>query len=122
MPLSLIMKKCVPCALSGLPAVRPAMVRLGLAMIGLCVARILERAGRAWSARCSRSWRSASPPRAPTAARAACSRLCSSSLPASTVLPRLTRWVRRCQIVSISGRLSSASRPAMAGPVWRLGS
>ena len=38
MPLSLIMKKCVPCALSGLPAVRPAMVRLGLAMTGLWVA------------------------------------------------------------------------------------
>ena len=34
MPLSLIRKKWVPCALSGLPAVRPAMFRFGLAMIG----------------------------------------------------------------------------------------
>ncbi len=34
MPLSLIRKKWVPCALSGLPAVRPAMWTLGLAMIG----------------------------------------------------------------------------------------
>ena len=34
MPLSLIMKKWVPCALSGLPAVRPTMLRFGLAMIG----------------------------------------------------------------------------------------
>ena len=34
MPLSLIMKKWVPCALSGLPAVRPSMTRLGFDMIG----------------------------------------------------------------------------------------
>ena len=35
MPVSLIRKKCVPWALSGLPAVRPTMLRFGLAMIGL---------------------------------------------------------------------------------------
>ncbi|MFJ8933125.1 hypothetical protein ACIRLA_41835 [Streptomyces sp. NPDC102364] len=34
-PLSLIRKKYVPCALSGLPAVRPVMVRFGLDMMGL---------------------------------------------------------------------------------------
>jgi len=34
-PLSLIRKKWVPWALSGLPAVRPAMLRLGLDMIGV---------------------------------------------------------------------------------------
>lgn len=32
--MSLIMKKWVACALSGLPAVRPVMFRFGFAMIG----------------------------------------------------------------------------------------
>jgi hypothetical protein len=110
-PVSLIRKKWVPWALSGLPAVRPAMFRFGLDMIGLpSRGSARGRSGivrpvhpvsemRIASSRSVRGVRGASEVQLIE--------------PASIELPRLIRCVRRCQIELSSGRSRSASRPPL---------
>ena len=110
MPLSLIMMKEVPWALSGLPAVRPTMFRLGLAMIGLLSRGSVN--GRSGIV-------------SPVHPVSEMSTASSSSVsgvrgsgdfqlidPASTDVPRLIRCVRRRQIEVSSGSSARASSPA----------
>lgn len=112
MPVSLIRKKWVPWALSGLPAVRPAMLRFGLAMIGLPLRGSAKgRSGMVRPVHPVREMRTASSSSVSGARASVEDQLIE---PASTELPRLTRWVRRRQIDVISGRFMR-----VWSPVWR---